>query len=137
MGLRLRRPSRSIATVVSEILGTCAFAAPLVLSSPIALTQEPASAVLSADIPAQPLAQALAAFAQQTGLQLVYVSGIVSNQKSHAVAAGLTAREGLPCLLQGRGFRFGNSTPQSIRIRTALQLPKTRKRMATDDEPSV
>ena len=137
MGLRLRRPSRSIATVVSEILGTCAFAAPLVLSSPIALTQEPASAVLSADIPAQPLAQALAAFAQQTGLQLVYVSGIVSNQKSHAVAAGLTAREALSRLLQGTGLRFEYLTPQSIRIRTALQLPKTRKRMATDDEPSV
>ena len=34
--------------------------------------------LLSADIAAQPLTQALAAFAQQTGLQLIYVSAIAA-----------------------------------------------------------
>lgn len=89
--------------------------------------------MLSADIPAQPLAQALAAFAQQTGLQLVYVSQIVNNQRSHAVAAGLAAREALSRLLQGTGLRFEYLTPQSIRIRTVLQLPKTSRGTATED----
>src|ERR1700748_1683623 len=106
MGLRLRRPSRPVVTAASEILGTCALAVPFALSSSPALTQERVSAVLSTDIPAQPLAQALTAFAQQTGLQLVYVSQIVNNQKSHAVAAGLTARAALSRLLQGTGLRF-------------------------------
>ena len=34
--------------------------------------------LLSAHIAAQPLTQALAAFAQQTGLQLIYVSAIAA-----------------------------------------------------------
>jgi len=34
--------------------------------------------VLSADIAPQPLTQALVAFAQQTGLQLIYVSAIAA-----------------------------------------------------------
>jgi len=134
MGLRLPCPGRQVATVVSESLGSCVLAAACLVSSPTSLAQEHAPAALSVDIPAQPLAQALAAFAQQTGLQLVYVSEIVDRQKSHAVAAGLPAREALSRLLQGTGLRFEFLTPQSIRIRTFLQTPKN-KRMVTEDEP--
>ena len=59
----------------------------------LAQTHEPAA--LGTDIPAQPIAPALAAFARQTGLQLVYVSGVIRNQKSHAVPAGLQAEDAL------------------------------------------
>ena len=64
------------------------------------------STALAADIPSEPLAQALAAFARQTGLQLVYVSGVVRDQRSHAVSAGLSADEALTRMLQGTGLRF-------------------------------
>jgi len=42
-----------------------------------------------ADIAAQPLTQALAAFAQQTGLQLIYVSAVAEAQQSKGARAGL------------------------------------------------
>ena len=44
---------------------------------------------LSADIPPQPMAEALAEFADQTGLQFVYVSRIVSERDSRGARAGL------------------------------------------------
>jgi iron complex outermembrane recepter protein len=136
MGLRLRRPWTQIATAVSEILGTFALSGPFALCDvPAAFAQEPASGVLSADIPAQPLPQALAAFAQQTGLQFVYVSRIVHNQKSHPVSAGLRAEEALSRLLQGTGLRFEYLTPHSIRILTSTPPPRTTRKKATDDEP--
>jgi outer membrane receptor protein involved in Fe transport len=72
--------------------------------------------MLASAIPAQPLPQALAAFASQTGLQLVYVSEVVGEKNSHAVPAGLPAQEGLTQLLQGTGLRFKYLTPNSVRI---------------------
>jgi len=78
-----------------------------------------ASAVLTADIPAQPLAQALDLFAQQTGLHLVYVSELVRNRMSHPVDAGLSADKALARLLQGTGLKFEFLTARSIRILAA------------------
>ncbi len=87
MGLCLRRRRTRIVTAVSERLGAFALSAPFLLSdSPAAFAQEPGSDVLTADIPAEPLASALSAFASQTGLRFVYVSGVLRNQKSHAVS---------------------------------------------------
>ena len=54
----------------------------LCLSAPAVLAQSFEPKALGADIPAQPLAHALTAFGRQTGLQLVYVSGVVRNQRS-------------------------------------------------------
>jgi hypothetical protein len=78
----------------------------------LAQTEPPA---LAADIPAQPLAQALAALARQTGLQLVYVSGVVRDQRSHAVSAGLSANEALARVLEGTGLKFEYLTARSVR----------------------
>jgi iron complex outermembrane recepter protein len=117
MCARLPRPSAQIATAVSGILRALSICAPVAfidISTGIAQTAEPAA--LSADIPAQPLASALTEFAHQTGLQLVYVSEVVGNQKSHAVPAGLSAREGLARLLEGTGLRFEFQTADSVRI---------------------
>ncbi|MFZ0500852.1 MAG: STN domain-containing protein, partial [Steroidobacteraceae bacterium] len=80
------------------------------------MEQEIPSARLSADIPAQPLAQALAAFAEQTGLQVAYVSGLIRDQRSKPVKAGLPAREALTQLLEGTGLRIQELTPSSVRI---------------------
>jgi outer membrane receptor protein involved in Fe transport len=113
----VRHPSAKIAAVVSEVLRAALISAPAILvDDPIALAQAAVPAQLVADIPAQPLPMALAAFANQTGLQLVYVSGIVHDQKSHAVPAGLSADKALARLLQGTGLKFESLTPRSIRI---------------------
>jgi outer membrane receptor protein involved in Fe transport len=77
------------------------------------------SAPLTSDIPAQPLGPALATFARQTGLHVVYVSKIVRDQHSHAVTAGLTATEGLTRLLQDTGLKFEFLTAHSVRLLVA------------------
>src|ERR1700686_5028688 len=125
MGVRSRHRSADIATVVSGVLRTLSICAPVaLLDAPATLAQvfEPTS--LAADIPARPLADALAAFARQTGLQLVYVSGVVRNRRSHAAAAGLSPDEALARLLQGTGLRFEYLTPHSIRILAAEGGPR-------------
>ena len=124
MGVRSRRRSADIATVVSGVLRGLSICAPVALLDVAAtLAQASESTSLVADIPAQPLAQALAAFARQTGLQLVYVSSVIRDQRSQAVAAGLKADEALARLLQGTGLRFEHLTPRSIRIFAGVVAP--------------
>jgi len=84
------------------------------VDAPRAQAQAVAPATLPADIPAQPLAQALGEFAQHTRLQLVYVSSVVRDKKSHAVSAGLSVNEALTRLLKGTGLRFEYLTPDTI-----------------------
>ena len=123
MGGRLRHPRTQIATAVSGVLRALSICASVSLCNiPAALAQAVAPA-LTADIPAQPLAEALAAFARQTGLHLVYVSRVVRNQNSHAVSAGLSADQALARLLQGTGLRFELLTPHSVRILAAAPAP--------------
>jgi outer membrane receptor protein involved in Fe transport len=95
--------------------------APVALfDAPPTLAQSFEPTALGADIPAQPLSEALATFARQTGLQVVYVSGVVRNRRSHAAPAGLSADQALSRLLQGTGLRFEYLTPRSIRILAAV-----------------
>jgi iron complex outermembrane recepter protein len=94
------------------------------MHAPTALAQAVPPATLAADIPAQPLDRALAAFAQQTGLQLVYVSDLVRNQRSHSASAGLSPQDALALLLQGTGLQFQFLTAQSVRI-LAAPRPET------------
>lgn len=72
--------------------------------------------VLSADIPPQPLAQALAAFAQQTGLQLVYVSEIADGLPSNGARAGLPPAAALSQLLAGTELKFAFVNARTVRI---------------------
>jgi iron complex outermembrane receptor protein len=138
MGGQSRHGSARIATVVSGILRALPICAPVALIDvPAALAEGAQPAALSADIPAEPLAQALEAFARQTGLQLVYVSGVVGDQRSHAVSAGLSAKEALARMLEGTGLKFEYLTPRSIRILAAAVVasPKeTTTKIRTGDE---
>jgi len=109
--------------MVSEVLG--AICVPLALTdAPAALAQTVESATLTADIPAQPLEQALAEFSRQTGLNFVYVSEVGREKKSHAVSAGLRADAALAHLLQGTGLKFEYLTAKSVRI-LAPELAQT------------
>src|SRR5580658_3196433 len=101
------RRSARIAAVVSAVLRGLSICAPLaIFESPAVVAQTFEPKALSADIPAQPLAQALEAFGRQTGLQFVYVSGVVDRQRSHAVSVGLGAHEALTRVLEGTGLKF-------------------------------
>jgi len=120
-----RHRSANIATVVSRALHAASLCAPVaLLGVPATLTQASEFDALAADIPAQPLAQALEAFRRQTGLQLIYVSSVISNQRSQAVAAGLNADEALGRLLEGTGLRFEHLSPRSIRIFAGVVAPR-------------
>lgn len=117
MGVRSARRPRPIAGAVSRILGPLpVLTAAALLDSESAIAAAPARAMLAAEIPAQPLAQALSAFARETGLQLVYISGVVSNRNSRTAAAGLPVDTALGRLLQGTGLRFEYLTPDTVRI---------------------
>ncbi len=119
-----RQRAVNIATVVSRLLHAGSIGAPIAfLGVPATLTHASESKALVADIPAQPLAQALTAFRRQTGLQLIYLSSAIGNQKSQAVPAGLKSDEALSRLLQGTGLRFEYLTPRSIRIFVAPVAP--------------
>jgi iron complex outermembrane receptor protein len=123
MGIGPRHRSAEIATAVCAVVCALSTCTPLALfNAPDALAATSEPAALSADIPAQPLAQALAAFVHQTAVHLVYVSGIVSKQRSHLVAAGLGADAALARLLQGTGLKFEHLTAHSVRI-LAAALP--------------
>jgi outer membrane receptor protein involved in Fe transport len=71
---------------------------------------------LSADIGPRPVAEALAAFGRQTGLQLIYVSTIAETQQSKGARAGLTASEALTQLLDGTGLAFEFLNDRTVRI---------------------
>ena len=121
MEARSRHQSARIATVVSGVLRALSICTPAaLLDAPATLARAVEPAPLTADIPAQPLAQALEAFARQTALHLVYVSDVVREQRSHAVAAGLGANEALARMLQGTGLKFEYLTPRSIHILVAV-----------------
>jgi len=110
----LHRASTKIATLILGGLQALSIGAVLAPQGALAAQAEPA--VLSGDIPPQPMGAALQVFARQTGLQLVYVSEIVREQTSHSVSAGLGAEEALARLLQGTGLRFEFLDPRTVRI---------------------
>jgi iron complex outermembrane recepter protein len=121
--MRRQRRNRSIGTrtVVSAVLAICA---PVSFARTQATqTQAPEIPALTAAIPAQPLAQALAAFAGQTGLQLVYVSELVQTQRSQAVSSGLSAANALGRMLEGTGLQFEYLTSRSVHVLAAVVGP--------------
>jgi iron complex outermembrane receptor protein len=86
-----------------------------------ARTAEPA-ATLTADIGPRPVAEALAAFGRQTGLQLIYVATIADAQQSRGARAGLTVSEALAQLLEGTGLRFEFLNARTVRVYAAPKI---------------
>jgi iron complex outermembrane recepter protein len=74
------------------------------------------SLTLSAEISPQPLAEALAAFGRQTGLQLIYVSSVAETRHSKGARAGLAASPALAALLDGTGLGFEFLNARTVRI---------------------
>jgi len=76
----------------------------------------PTAPKLASNIPGQPLSTALAAFADQTGLQLGYDSGLVQALQSKGARAGQSPSRALSHLLGGTGLRFEFLNPRTVRI---------------------
>lgn len=127
MRCQLRNRSIGTRTLVPAVLRMLSICAPVAFAEAQA-TQNQAIDIpaLTADIPAQPLAQALEAFARQTGLQIVYVSAVVHDQRSRAVSSGLSASNALVRLLEGTGLQFEYLTPRSVHILAAVMGPPKR-----------
>jgi outer membrane receptor protein involved in Fe transport len=99
----------------------------LVLPISMASAQE---AVPTRPIKAQPLTTALTEFAQQTGLQIFYVSSLAQAKHSHAVPAGLPVSATLTQLLDGTGLEVQRLNDRAFRLRVvdpaSVQLPVQR-----------
>ena len=74
------------------------------------------SAVLTVEITPQPLSQALIAFAEQTSIQLIYVSKLASDRMSRGAPAGFSAAEALTRVLEGTGLRFEFLNSRTVRF---------------------
>lgn len=81
-----------------------------------------APAVMTADIPAQPLADALVAYARQSGLQLIYVAALTAGHSSRGAHGGLSPVETLTQLLAGSGLTFEFINPRTVQI---FRVPPT------------
>src|SRR5262249_23381768 len=85
---------------------------------------------LSADITPRPVAEALAEFGRQTGLQLIYVSTITEAKQSKGARAGLPVAQALVQLLDGTGLRFEFLNARTVRIYVASAVVPTDRAMS-------
>ncbi|TCM20398.1 iron complex outermembrane receptor protein [Novosphingobium sp. PhB165] len=87
-----------------------ALAALLMTAGPVALTAaapaQAQDAARSFDIPAQPLANALTAFGQQSGLQVSAQAPLLEGRTSQAVKGSLSSMQALSQMLVGTGLTF-------------------------------
>ena len=97
--------TRRVSLLCAVLCALCASALPAQSNS-----------VPTTSIASMPLAQALDAFARQTGLQLVYVSHAVQGIISKGAPAGLTPRATLNRLLEGTGVTFEFLNERTVRI---------------------
>jgi beta-barrel assembly-enhancing protease len=102
----------------------------LYLSAVVALSHEPAvlaqalgSKTLGANIPSEPLSQALEDFAHQTDIQVVYLSDVVADQKTRGAPAQLKPIDALVYLLEGTGLRFEFLNTRIVRVVAADVRP--------------
>ena len=134
-----RGATRSRAAVGIAVLTAVMRALPIcvvigLLHSPVTRADVIQPATLAAAIPAQPLAQALADFARQTGRQVLYVSEIARGVKSPGAPAGLSVDAALGRLLEGTGLGYKYLTARSFRLFTETR-PQSRTTSRTATAP--
>jgi iron complex outermembrane receptor protein len=102
--------------LIQRLILQCAFCCGAALGFAAAPMEELQGPPLSSDIPAQALAQALSAFVDQTGLQLVYVSNLAEGRVSGAAPAGLAPARALQRLLAGTGMDFAVLNNRTVKL---------------------
>jgi iron complex outermembrane recepter protein len=94
-----------------------------------------ADAVLSVSIPAQPVDGALAQFAHQTGLQLVYESHVTQARASQGAHSGVSASAALTELLAGTGLGFQFLNNRTVQIFESAAAPAALPQAASAAKP--
>jgi iron complex outermembrane receptor protein len=79
---------------------------------------------VSIDIPAQPLATALAKLAEQSGIKALYAAELLAGKTAPRVAGKLTPQQALEQLLAGSGLRYQVVGDDAVRIE-AVPVGKT------------
>lgn len=72
----------------------------------LSYAQDVKASIKQYQIAAQPLAEALRAFAEQSDMQLIFSEAEMANAKSEGVDGALTAQEALQALLKGTSLGF-------------------------------
>lgn len=76
------------------------------------------------DIPAQPLAEALHAFGQQSGMAVLVDRELTARQRSMPLTGMFSARDGLRGLLEGTGLMARYSSAEAVTVqRVSLPAP--------------
>ena len=92
--------------------------------------------LISFDVPAQPLAEALHAFSQQSGMAVLVDRELTARQRSMPLTGAFSARDGVQRLLEGTGLAARYSSADAFTVQR-VQLPAsplgTRKSSATGD----
>lgn len=89
-----------------HVAAATAFTALAVFALPAAAQAE---AARSFDIPAQPLPAALALFARQSDVQIVFAAGLVEGLRGHALSGRYRVEDALAELVRGSGLRVRRS----------------------------
>lgn len=100
--------------LVAALLATTAMPASIALIETDAFAQ--ASAQTSFNVPAGPLARALATFGSQSGTQVSYDASIASGKTSPGMSGAATREQALAQILQGSGLTYSFSDPASVVI---------------------
>jgi len=82
-----------------------------------------AGRVVTFDIPAQPLGQALTAFGRQSGLQIAVDTAATAGKTSAAVAGSMTLEQALRQLLSGTGLTFQFTSATAVTVAGAAVSP--------------
>lgn len=84
---------------------------------------DPSATEIRFDIPAQPLAAALEAYATATGTVAIYNGNLASGRTSFAINGVFKARNALPALLKGTGLEAEFTTSKAFVVVPAEQRP--------------
>ncbi len=120
------RTALMLTSATSVLIGVSApsFAAAQATSTQVAATRD-------YDIAAQPMNEALRAFAEASGLQLVYDTPITANKRSAAVSGRLSAQAALAQLLAGSDLAFSFSSNGAVVIAPAATAADGTRLMGT------
>ena len=78
--------------------------------------QAQAARLATFNVPSQPLAQALTAFGQQAGVQIVVNNAAVAGRTSTSIGGSMTAEQALQLLLAGTGVSFRFTSANTVMI---------------------
>ncbi|MGA4633432.1 TonB-dependent hemoglobin/transferrin/lactoferrin family receptor [Pseudomonas solani] len=79
-------------------------------------TTQAQQALVAFDIPVQPLSSAVLAFAEQSGVQVIFDAALLEGLQGNAVRGRLEIREGLQALLRGHPVSYSFSSPRQVSL---------------------